>query len=201
VLNVSNPSNMTALCQLLPHPKTTPHNPSVKGQFAFISCYEDGLFIYDVSDPTNPSRAGYFDTYEQGGANTGVYGPINYRGNWGNYPFLPSGHIIATDMQNGLFILDASAAYTTTVKDYLGFAYLEKKEKVSVEVRAKKITLLIPSPEPVLFKLTDVCGKVLQTREFNYSTDIELSEFNTGVYICQFFTEHLQIQKKIIIQD
>ncbi|NBQ47103.1 MAG: T9SS C-terminal target domain-containing protein, partial [Sphingobacteriia bacterium] len=86
-------------------------------------------------------------------------------------------------------------------KDYLGFANLEKKEKVSVEVRAKKITLLIPSPEPVLFKLTDVCGKVLQTREFNCSTEIDLSEFSTGVYICQFFTEYLQIQKKIIIQD
>jgi len=201
LLNVSNPSNVTSLCQLLPYPKTTPHNPFVKGQFAFISCYEDGLFIYDISDPANPSRAGYFDTYYQGGANTGVYGPINYRGNWGNYPFLPSGHLIANDMQNGLFILDASAAYTTTVKDYLGFANLEQKVQISVEVRQKKITLLNPSHENVHFKLKDVCGKVLQTKDFNCSTEIDLSEFSIGVYICQLSTQQLQIQKKIIIQD
>src|SRR5690606_21820693 len=48
------------------------------------------------------------------GENTGDYGASDYRGNWGAYPYLPSGIIIAQDMQNGVFILDAAQAFAVT---------------------------------------------------------------------------------------
>lgn len=63
-----------------------------------------GTHIFDISDPLNPTTAGYYDT------STEPHVAGNYRGNWGVYPFLPSGLILASDMQNGLFVLDPSQA-------------------------------------------------------------------------------------------
>ena len=117
VIDVQNLGNMQPLSTFHPAPNTTPHNPYVIGNnFAVVSCYQDGLYIFDISNPSNVLLAGYFDTYPQGGVNTGVYPNGAYAGNWGAYPYLPSGKIVANDMQNGVFMLDATKAYTTNVK-------------------------------------------------------------------------------------
>ncbi|MCB0532368.1 MAG: choice-of-anchor B family protein [Lewinellaceae bacterium] len=76
-----------------------PHNVYVKDNLLFDSQYEDGLLIYDISNPLSPNLIGYYDTHPQ---NTQYN---TYRGCWGNYPWLPSGTIIAGDMQNGLQLL------------------------------------------------------------------------------------------------
>ncbi len=119
-VDVQNLGNIQPVKDFIPYNTTTPHNPFIKGNFALVSCYQDGLHIYDISQPNNINIVGYFDTHPQGGANTGYYGASAYRGNWGAYPYLPSGNIIANDMQNGMFVLSASAAFTTTVKNPVG---------------------------------------------------------------------------------
>ncbi len=75
-----------------------PHNVYIKDNLLFDSQYEDGLLVYDISLPTQPVLVAHYDTHPE---NT-VYN--RYYGNWGNYPWLPSGTIIAGDMQNGLFL-------------------------------------------------------------------------------------------------
>ncbi|MFZ4633006.1 MAG: choice-of-anchor B family protein [Saprospiraceae bacterium] len=80
-------------------PKAIPHNVYIKDSLLFNSQYEDGLLVYDISEPENPVLTAYYDTHPQ---NT-TYN--TYYGNWGNYPWLPSGTIIAGDMQNGLHLL------------------------------------------------------------------------------------------------
>lgn len=77
----------------------TPHNPYLVGDYLFTSYYEDGIEVFDVSDPTNVTLAGYYDTYP---SNTQYNG---YQGCWGTYPFLPSGRILGSDGVNGLFLL------------------------------------------------------------------------------------------------
>jgi hypothetical protein len=52
----------------------------------------------DISDPINPVEVGYFDTSDW----TGLYD-----GNWGTYAYLPSGYIISSDRNNGLFIFES----------------------------------------------------------------------------------------------
>lgn len=79
-----------------------PHNIYIKDNILFDSQYEDGLLAYDISNPTQPVFLARYDTHPE---NT-VYN--QYHGNWGNYPWLPSGNIIAGDMQNGLFVLKFS---------------------------------------------------------------------------------------------
>lgn len=76
----------------------TPHNPYIKGDTLYVSYYEDGLKIYDVADPTDPQLIGQYDTH----TNSSYSGT---EGNWGTYPYLPSGNILATDIDNGLYVL------------------------------------------------------------------------------------------------
>ena len=77
----------------------TPHNPYLVGDYLYTSYYEDGIEVFDVSDPANVTLAGYYDTYP---SNTQYNG---YNGCWGTYPFLPSGKILGSDGVNGLFLL------------------------------------------------------------------------------------------------
>ncbi len=80
----------------------TPHNPYLVGDYLYTSYYEDGIEVFDVSDPANVTLAGYYDTYP---SNTQYNG---YNGCWGTYPFLPSGRILGSDGVNGLFLLGTS---------------------------------------------------------------------------------------------
>lgn len=79
--------------------KAIPHNLYIKGDRLYVSQYEDGLLVYDITDRLHPSLIAHYDTRPENTTYDGFFG------NWGNYPWLPSGNIIASDMQNGLFIL------------------------------------------------------------------------------------------------
>ncbi len=75
-----------------------PHNVIIKDSIAFVSYYTDGVIALDVSNPENVLEVDRFDTYKQGS------GPGS-SGNWGVYPFLKSGNILVSDIENGLYIL------------------------------------------------------------------------------------------------
>jgi len=79
----------------------------LKDNKVLIAYYRDGLQIFDVSTPSNPVRTGYFDTHPQNGS---TYSGQPYQGAWGAYPFLPSGIVLVSDMQYGLFVLEANIA-------------------------------------------------------------------------------------------
>ncbi|MCB0767226.1 MAG: choice-of-anchor B family protein [Flavobacteriales bacterium] len=81
------------------------HNPFFKGNVAHVAYYHDGYWIWDATDPANPVVIGYFDT------NPSPSLP-NYRGAWGVYPYLPSGHVLVSDMQTGLWVFDIDQATT-----------------------------------------------------------------------------------------
>jgi choice-of-anchor B domain-containing protein len=89
-----------------------PHNVYIRDSLLFNSQYEDGLLVYNISDPTAPKLIAYYDTHPE---NTQYN---TYYGCWGNYPWLPSGTIIAGDMQNGLQLLKL----TTTTSAYMPVA-------------------------------------------------------------------------------
>ena len=82
-----------------PEEKTIPHNILMRDHYLYVSYYYDGLQVFDVSDPLNPKRIAYYDTFAE--PNNG-----SYQGAWGVYPNLPSGLVLLSDMQNGLFVFD-----------------------------------------------------------------------------------------------
>ncbi|MBL0340585.1 MAG: choice-of-anchor B family protein [Bacteroidetes bacterium] len=84
--------------QLTPGSGSIVHNTHILNDFAVTSWYKDGISITDVSRPANIISVASYDTYIQG---TGG----GFNGCWGVYPFLPSGTIVVSDIDNGLYVL------------------------------------------------------------------------------------------------
>ncbi len=101
VVDVSDLSNLsvTALFNSGVDANSIAHNLIIRDDFVYVSYYHDGLQIFDISDPYNPIKAGHYDTYLPDNHN-------GYAGNWGVDPQLPSGIILASDVQSGLFVLE-----------------------------------------------------------------------------------------------
>jgi choice-of-anchor B domain-containing protein len=102
--DIQDPANPVAASVIsLPTSETySMHQVMVTGNLLYISAYEAGVLVYDISDPTSPVQVASYRTYD---------GPVNgYAGCWGVYPFLGSDRILAFDMQSGLFVLSMDAA-------------------------------------------------------------------------------------------
>ncbi len=82
------------------------HNVIIKDKYAFVSHYHDGLQVFDISNPLSPTKVSSYKTYEPNDH-------TSYRGAWGVYPNLPSGLILVSDMQYGLFVLNAGLGVNT----------------------------------------------------------------------------------------
>jgi hypothetical protein len=74
------------------------HNGFVRGNRYYMSNYTRGLTVLDISDPSNPIEAGRFDTYPLSDA-------TGFPGNWGTYPYLPSGNIALSDIDSGFYMV------------------------------------------------------------------------------------------------
>jgi choice-of-anchor B domain-containing protein len=74
-----------------------PHNVHYYRGWLVISYYTDGVKIVDANRPGNLVEVGSYDTWP------GPHG--NYRGCWGAFPFLPSGLILASNIEDGLYVL------------------------------------------------------------------------------------------------
>lgn len=100
VSNINNPVYVTDFSTGL---RATDHNLYMRDTFIFEANYRSGLHIFDAANPIAPRHIGFFDTYP---ANDNA----GYQGAWSVYPFFPSGTVIVSDIQRGLFILDPSEA-------------------------------------------------------------------------------------------
>ncbi|MEO6304646.1 MAG: choice-of-anchor B family protein [Bacteroidia bacterium] len=200
-VNVQNFSNVQPVQTFKPHTGTTPHNPYLIGnKWAIVSCYQDGINIYDISQPGNVALSGFFDTYNQGGFNTGTYNGNDYRGNWGAYPYLPSGIIIAVDMQNGVFLLDATAAFNNPVS-------------VKNTIASPSSFIVYPNPASNLIsvnyttsgdskvQLRNALGQLIFEKQFsgNVMDQINLSTFANGSYVLSVTDKDQTLNKKLII--
>lgn len=153
---------------------TVPHNLMLKEQYVYVSHYNDGLQIFDISDPENPTKAGFYDTFL--GPDTGSH----FFGAWGIYAFLPSGRLLLSDRQSGLYLFQFNAP-------------------VGVEENSSGMNLnLFPNPNNGTFTISgleasgqvqmeifDVSGKLLLTTDRPATNTIRLSvpSLNHGFYI------------------
>jgi len=105
VVDASDPSDLKVvnLFNAESTPNQIVHNVLVRGNYLYASYYYDGVQVFDISDPVNPVRVSYYDTFD--GENDSFY-----QGAWGVYPFLPSGNVLVSDMNNGLFVVNPFAS-------------------------------------------------------------------------------------------
>lgn len=99
VWNISDLSNVTFVTNWQPTGITTAivHNVEIYGNYALVAHYTAGIRLINISNPVAPTEAAWYDTYPSNNANT-------YNGCWGVYMF-PSGKIIASDRQTGLYVV------------------------------------------------------------------------------------------------
>jgi len=97
LLDVYSPSETTAI----------PHNTFVVDNYLVTSYYTVGVKVIDFSDPSNLTEVNGYDTSPS-------YIGQSYNGCWGVYPYLPSGNILATDIQEGFFVL-GEPAFTSSL--------------------------------------------------------------------------------------
>ena len=97
VWDIADPDDPILVAEYTPDIEETIHNVRVRGRYAFVAWYTAGVRVVDMSDPLHPREVAYADTYP------GPDGGFN--GTWEVYPWLPSGRIIASDRNSGLYLL------------------------------------------------------------------------------------------------
>ncbi len=103
VEDLANASYVTSFTSGLP---SIDHNQYVTDGFAFQANYTTGLRVFDTTqNPAAPIQTGGFDTYLANNNPT-------YNGAWSNYPFFPSGTVIISDINGGMFVLNTTEATT-----------------------------------------------------------------------------------------
>ena len=188
------------------------HNQIVACNYLYVSYYYDGLQVFDISDPTHPQKVLYYDTYPSSNDN-------NYRGNWGVYPFLPSGNILLSDMQKGLFVLEGMGDNCTSTAATNNCTI--SCELSSIEIAPDFITALDVFPHPISDKLNiniflterqskvnidlvDINGRFIQHL---ISTNMEigenrfhfdLSQPTAGIYLLKIQGEGFVITEKVV---
>jgi choice-of-anchor B domain-containing protein len=78
-------------------PLVIPHNAHYFNGYIVTSHYRDGLTVHDASDPSNIILTGYYDSSPLEGE--------GFNGAWGAWPYLPSGIILVSDIEEGLFTI------------------------------------------------------------------------------------------------
>ncbi len=205
--NVTNLASISLYSLFKPNSNTAfvGHNPYVLGnKYAFVSCYQDGLYLYDISNPNTPTVAGYFDSYPQGGANfSNNYGASSYRGNWGAYPFLPSGVIVVNDMQNGFFFIKSTV---TGVGINEKINVLEANVYPNPAKNDLNISFINPDAKKYSIVMTNIIGQTVYSEEnLNDCSfpvtfkNLDVSKLESGSYLLSIKANEKQFQKKIII--
>jgi choice-of-anchor B domain-containing protein len=99
------------------------HNVHVIDDWAVTSWYIDGVVIIDAHKPDNLVITGRYDTYAGGGS---------FNGNWGAFPYFPSGTIVATN-------IDPARLFVFT-PEYVRAAYVEGKVVINNPCSGEQLT-------------------------------------------------------------
>lgn len=97
--NISNLSNIQACDKIqseFPGSGSIVHNTHILDNWAITSWYKDGFVITDVTRPMNLVNVGWYDNYTGSGN--------GFNGDWGVYPFFPSGTVVLSNIEDGLYV-------------------------------------------------------------------------------------------------
>jgi choice-of-anchor B domain-containing protein len=96
IFDISNLAAPVQINALTSNPQAIVHNAHVKGNELYLANYTEGVRILDISDPVHPAEFAWADSWS--GASGGFHGV------WEFCPFFPSGTVIASDMESGLYV-------------------------------------------------------------------------------------------------
>ena len=163
--------------------ESTVHNLFIKDNFAHISYYGDGYVVLDISNPEVPVLVAQYDTDPEN-----VRG---YRGSWGCFPYLPSGKILISDINNGLFVIEFLGDGGVTSIDDLNinpkdFSLLSNYPNPFNPTT--QISFELPETSNIMLSVYNVIGeKVVQVLDEvkqagRHSINFDASNLSGGVY-------------------
>ena len=162
--DISNLNNITELDHYR-HSDTdssVAHNTYYRNGYLYTSYYRDGVTIVDAHKPDNLIEVGNFDTspYPAG---------AGYEGCWGVYCFFPSGNIVCSDRQEGLFVLSPTLQRA---------CYLEGTvtDQINHQPLAGIHADIIGEPR---YKITDVLGSYKTGVADSGLYDVRFTDFNS----------------------
>ncbi len=103
ILDVQDLTNPTQVAIFANATAARDHNLYMRDSLIYQANYRSGLRVLDASHPLALSEVGFFDTYipDDNAA---------YNGLWSVYPYFPSGTVIGSDIEEGLFVWSVAAA-------------------------------------------------------------------------------------------
>ena len=175
------------------------HNVLVHGNMLYVSYYHDGVVVYDITDPANPILAASYDTFEE------QNGYDNYQGAWGVYPYLPSGTILVSDFENGLFVLTMDSSIIpvynpSDCKDtiVINNSIFDTYDQLTISPNPAKNYLNINNTVNGNLEIINIVGKVILNKPIDKSESINVSTLEKGVYFIRFTNGNQTISKKFI---
>jgi choice-of-anchor B domain-containing protein len=179
------------------HPGATPHNLYWIGNKLWTSAYEDGMVLWDMSDPYNPRIEAFYDTYPQNA--NGVYS--GFTGCWAVYPFFKSGNIAASDMHNGLFMLQ----YDQTLGLGNG-RHPQLLSNIYPNPFTNELNMVLYSSvkEAADLKVYNLSGQLLLEKQIDLQEGEnalkleEVSELCNGMYLLRVITSQNIVQQPIV---
>jgi len=173
------------------------HNVEIYGDTAVIAHYTAGVRVLDISNPVMPVEIGWYDTYPASNNNL-------YQGCWGVYKF-PSGKIIASDMNTGLYVLKMgkTVGINNNVTELNEFRLEQNypnpfnpKTIINYELGNKNF---------VSVKVYDVLGNEVRTLvnenkpAGSYSIEFDGSDLSSGMYFYKLTTDSFNEVRKMIL--
>ncbi|HTL80660.1 MAG TPA: choice-of-anchor B family protein [Bacteroidia bacterium] len=199
-LDVSQFGNLTMNQVFRSNTGNTPHNPYIIGNDILVMAnYTDGVQIFDISNPSNVVRCGYFD--DDTTINYPNYTQA-YHGCWGAYTDLPSGNLLAADMQNGLYILDISQAELLNTNNAVASA-------VSLDAFPNPfdascfLNLTLDKTQTITYTIYDAEGKFVKTKTQEMPAgktllEIESADLAAGIYSVQVKGETINAVSRLV---
>jgi choice-of-anchor B domain-containing protein len=193
LFEIENPTSYKHRSTFRSHNGAMAHSPFIVGNtMAYVSYYQDGVYLFDISDAYNPNVLAYYDTYPENNAYTG------FQGCWGVYPFLPSGNIFASDMSHGLFALRMNV--TGINSNALQKEKLELSPNPAGEMIS--IKLFSPADEKAQLEITDCKGQKILSRAIDLQfgknvLDLKTDYLSPGIYFIQFTSAHASYTSKL----
>ncbi len=166
-----------------------PHNQIVHCGFLYVSYYYEGIQIFDLNDPENPTNVFEYQT-------SNIAPRESYEGAWGVYPFLPSGNIIVSDMQEGLFIFQGLNTDCSPISS------LKNVEVKPLKIYPNPANTTFSIESDVLFdhvELYAVDGSLILSIKGNNNTFLIPPSLNAGMYFLKATKDDQSYQSRLVI--
>jgi hypothetical protein len=163
------------------------HNQYVVGDLMYVAYYQEGVAMFDISNPIDPQLIDQYDTYPQ---NINFDG---FEGCWNVYPYYPSKRFIASDQANGLFLfkLDTISSINDNVNQKIqSKIYQPNENNIIIDNKDNFENVLI----------YNIDGKLICENDLNFGINNISILQNSNFIIIELKNKNIVHQKKLYIK-